>query len=420
MDKTWKLKRTNNVSHHIQCLTRYNAIYNDPKKLLENYLNKSISLNEICKKCLKGEISSEFRGILYKIFLHLLPYNETKDNWINNVKNTRQTYITYKEELIESNQFVLDFIRCEDKKGSEQYNVFIEKLSQQECELLDLIKLDVDRTFQELDLFHNKTIKEMLIQILYIYSKKHTEPSYCQGMNEILGTLLYALLPSVTVNNMNSKKQKTNIDILYEEITTDEYFEADLFTIYEELMSRDLRELYAYNEARFRNNKVTINKESLTEEELQNYDISELSKRINRIFYIFLKKVDEKLCDYLRDKVEPNIFLFRWILCMLNREISLKNVIWLWDCILAYEFIEFTVNTVEIDKTRLNYLDYICLGMIIDLKDKLYEEEEGSLLLMNFLQYPNEKNITNVCKLAEEISIKLNEKNLWEDSHLLG
>ena len=260
----------------------------------------------------------------------------------------------------------------------------------------------------------------MLIQILYIYSKKHTEPSYCQGMNEILGTLLYALLPSVTVNNINSKKQKTNIDILYEEITTDEYFEADLFTIYEELMSRDLRELYTYNEARFRNNKVTINKENLTEEELQNYEISELSKRINRIFYIFLKKVDVKLCEYLRDKVEQNIFLFRWILCMLNREISLKNVIWLWDCILAYEFIEFTVNTVEIDKTRLNYLDYICLGMIIDLKDKLYEEEEGSLLLMNFLQYPNEKNITNVCKLAEEISIKLNEKNLWEDSHLLG
>ena len=103
---------------------------------------------------------------------------------------------------------------------------------------------------------------------------------------------------------------------------------------------------------------------------------------------------------------------------MLNREISLKNVIRIWDSILAYEFIEFTVNTVEVDKTRLNYLDYFCLGMIEDLRENLLKAEEGGMLLMNFLQYPNEKNIKKVMRLAKKISIQLNNGNLWEDDKL--
>ena len=103
---------------------------------------------------------------------------------------------------------------------------------------------------------------------------------------------------------------------------------------------------------------------------------------------------------------------------MLNREISLKNVIRIWDSILAYEFIEFTVNTVEVDKTRLNYLDYFCLGMIEDLRENLLKAEEGGMLLMNFLQSPNEKNIKKVMRLAKKISIQLNNGNLWEDDKL--
>ena len=314
-------------------------------------------------------------------------------------------------------------MNCEEKKGTETYEKFSKLIPQEDYELIGLIKLDVDRTFQELDLFHNKKIKELLCKILYIYSKRNSDPSYCQGMNEILGTLFYALLPSMSLNsdtlkNVKHDDKQLDPEYLYEQITNDEFFEADLFQIYEELMSRDLKELYTYNDPRYRKKNNSIDKKNLTLEQIYDSEDSDLGKRIKRIFYVYLKTIDKELFDFLVDQIEPDIFLFRWILCMLNREISLKNVIRIWDSILAYEFIEFTVNTVEVDKTRLNYLDYFCLGMIEDLRENLLKAEEGGMLLMNFLQYPNEKNIKKVMRLAKKISIQLNNGNLWEDDKL--
>ena len=48
--------------------------------------------------------------------------------------------------------------------------------------------------------------------------------------------------------------------------------------------------------------------------EILNSHFSSLKKRINKIFYYYLKIVDKDLFIYLVDKVEPYLFLFRWIL----------------------------------------------------------------------------------------------------------
>ena len=55
-------------------------------------------------------------------------------------------------------------------------------------------------------------------------------------------------------------------------------------------------------------------------------------------------------------------------MCILDREISLKHVLWIWDTIFYYEFIEFTFinNKTESDSgkhiNRLNFLDMVCLS----------------------------------------------------------
>ena len=106
---------------------------------------------------------------------------------------------------------------------------------------------------------------------------------------------------------------------------------------------------------------------------------------------------------------------------MLNRELTLKNVIWVWDCIFAYEFIEFTINTVEVDKTRFNFLDYLCVSMIEDLRPNFVALQGGGsgMLLMSFLQYPNEINIKEIIERAVLVGTDLSGSgNLWEDSKL--
>lgn len=422
MDKKFALRRSTIINKNKRFLTRFGYVYEDPKISLSNYLVGGLNLYQICNKCINGKLEPEFRGILYKMFLNLIPFNEPQV-WLKYLTESRNAYKSITKELIDSNVNILPFMNCEEKKGTETYEKFSKLIPQEDYELIGLIKLDVDRTFQELDLFHNKKIKELLCKILYIYSKRNSDPSYCQGMNEILGTLFYALLPSMSLNsdtlkNIKHDDKQLDPEYLYEQITNDEFFEADLFQIYEELMSRDLKELYTYNDPRYRKKNNSIDKKNLTLEQIYDSEDSDLGKRIKRIFYVYLKTIDKELFDFLVDQIEPDIFLFRWILCMLNREISLKNVIRIWDSILAYEFIEFTVNTVEVDKTRLNYLDYFCLGMIEDLRENLLKAEEGGMLLMNFLQYPNEKNIKKVMRLAKKISIQLNNGNLWEDDKL--
>ena len=70
----------------------------------------------------------------------------------------------------------------------------------------------------------------------------------------------------------------------------------------------------------------------------------------------------------------------------------------------------------ESDKiTRLNFLDYICLAMIFDLKKELINSEP-SVILCKFLKYPNEKNMKKILKEAFKYSVSFNERNNFWDS----
>ena len=421
-----KYEDEQNMKH----FSRFNRIYEDPYQDFCNYLIGNISLSDIGQNCKRGKINAEFRPILYKILLNILPYDKP-GSWKKIVHEQRQMYYTKLNNVLSQNENILKFINCHSIKGTKQYEDIFKLLPGDQKELLSLIKLDIDRTFQDLDLFHNHKVKEMLVKILYVNSLDNPDPSYCQGMNEILGTLFFAFLPSVRFNKFTKEQidaennnEITNLEILYSYIVDEEHFEADLFIVYSELMSRDLTLLYTYNDDKYKNknNAVKYDLANLAIEDLYKSEESDLLKRIKKIFYIYLK-TDKKYFDFLYGNVEPNLFLLRWLLCMLDREISLKNVMWVWDCIFFYEFVEFTiekknVNLVFMNKeenqdtngihlSRLNFLDYVCLAMIMDLKRDIISSE-SSIILSKFLKFPNEKNIKNIMKEAFKLSGALN------------
>jgi len=422
----------------VKRFTRFNEIYENPYELFCNYLIGNLSLSDIGQKCKKGKLNSEFRPTVYKILLNILPYDKP-GSWKKLIQDQREVYYTKLNNLLSQNENILKFINCHSIKGTKTYEDIYCLLPPSEKELLSLIKLDIDRTFQDLDLFHNEKIKELLTKILYVNSKDNPDPSYCQGMNEILGTLFFAFLPSIRYNKFTKEQNVaenngniTNLEMLYYYIVDEDHFEADLFTVYSELMSRDLTLLYTYNDDKYRNknNSVTYDLKNLTTEDLIKSEESDLLKRIKKIFYIYLKK-DKKYFDFLFGNIEPNLFLLRWILCMLDREISLKNVMWIWDCILFYEFVEFTIEkkNVNINEkeeeskeighiSRLNFLDYVCLSMILDLKHDIINSE-ASVILCKFLKFPNEKNIKHIIKEAFNLSSAFNGGiDKWENEKI--
>ena len=413
-------------------LTRFNYVYEDPYKFFCDYLEGNITFSDIQKKCKSGKLNPETRCFIYKIFLNILPYNNP-NSWKIVLCQKRDLYYQKLNTLLSKNENILKFINCHSIKGTKVYEELFALIPVEYKEILSLIKLDVDRTFQDLDLFHNNKIKELLTKILFVYSIDNPHPSYCQGMNEILGTLFLSFYPSLKFNKFSKEEIDkenndiiTNKEILYYFIVDEQFFEADLFTIYIELMSRNLTVLYSYNDDKYKNVKSfgSEDTKNLTLEDLKKSEESDLMKRIKKIFYIYLKN-DQEYFELLNKSIEPNLFLLRWILCVLNREISLKNIFWIWDCILFYEFMEFTyernnnddnIKKDESDKiTRLNFLDYICLAMIFDLKKELINSEP-SVILCKFLKYPNEKNMKKIMKEAFKYSVSFNERNNFWDS----
>ena len=424
------------MSNKLKHYHRFNEVYEDPYEFFCNYLDGNITLFDIQKKCMEGKLNSETRSFIYKILLNILPYDNPKI-WKNKVKEQRNIYYTKLNDLLSQNEYILQFINCHAIKGTKVYEELFALIPPEQKELLSLIKLDIDRTFQDSDLFHNNKIKEMLTKILYVHSTDHPHPSYCQGMNEILGTLFISFFPSVRYNKYTNEEIEkenndniTNKEMLYYYLIDDEYLESDLYLIYNEIMSRELTLLYSYNDDKYKveNKDIDVDLNNLTIEYLNNSKESKLMKRIKKIFYIYLK-TDQEYYELLYKNIEPNLFLLRWILCVLNREISLKNILWVWDTILFYEFVEFTFqnnnnnnineNKEEEEKvSHLNFLDIICLSMIFDLKKDIINSEP-SIILSKFLKYPNEKNIKNIMKEAIKLSNNFNErKDIWNNEEI--
>ena len=412
-------------------LTRFNVIYDDPYKIFLHYLKGELTMNEIGQKCKNCQIYPEFRSILYRIFLDILPYNNP-GCWKQKMEEKRKQYVEKLNSLLSKSDKIIPFINCHALKGSKEYESLYNLIPEEDKDLISLIKLDVDRTFQDLDLFHDNKVKEILCKILYVYSKDNPDPSYCQGMNEILGTLFYSFLSSFRFNKFtkeeideNNNGKITNEEMLYSFLVDNNYIEADLFIIYSELMSRDMTLLYTYNDDKYRRKESNNNYDlkNLKEEDLELSNESELIKRIKKIFYINLPKIDRKYFELLLGSIEPNLFLLRWILCILDREISLKHVLWIWDCIFFYEFVEYTFVKKDINKegkhsNRLNFLDIVCLCMILDLKP-LVENSEPSIMLCRFMKFPDEKNIRQIIKNSVNIVSQFNgDIKIWNNDEI--
>jgi TBC1 domain family protein 5 len=300
-------------------LTRFNVIYEDPYKIFIQYLKGELSIYDIGQKCKNCQIYPEFRSILYRIFFGILPYNNP-GCWKEQMTKKRNEYNEKLNNLLSKSDIIIPFINCHALKGTTEYESLFQKIPKDDRDLLSLIKLDVDRTFQDLDLFHDNKVKEILCKILYVFSKDNPDPSYCQGMNEILGTLFYSFLSSFRFNkyskeeqNENNNGKVTNEEMLYAYLVDNNYIESDLFIIYSELMSRDLTLLYTYNDDKFRkkDNGIKYDLHNLKEEDLELSTESDLIKRIKRIFYIHLPKLDKEYFDYLIGSIEPNLFLLR-------------------------------------------------------------------------------------------------------------
>ena len=371
--------------------------YKDPRKAIL----KDIDNIKACK------LPDYERDFIWLFFLGIIPFKHPL-NWQKILTEERAKYLTIKKKYFTKD--VEDFINLIRNEDTYKYDHYKEILKKDEFDLLNLIKMDVERTYQEHEIFTKIEIKKKLASVLYIYAKENPEYGYKQGMNDILGVFLYVLHKNYFYGE---DFYGDDMSCVYSIFHSNNYFiEHDLFLVFSKFMSKGISEFFLYNTAKYQDGllgkKNLKEKTQLKIKEIFTCNDSELKKRVYILYYKRFNKIDPEFYELLVEKVEPELFLTRWYLCVFTREFKLEQIVYLWDLIIMYEFVEKKLYKNKKLLWHYNIMDYIALSMLINCKPDVSKKQDINELMSSIMHYPTNISVEKIAKLALEIYLQFN------------
>ena len=400
----------------------------DINSLSDNFYKNIVSNKDIETDIISlsknGDLPKELRPTAWKIFLGIFPNNSNIIDWVEIISKLRIKYNKKKKKYFSVKKYKGDplsgGINNINKKNERNFNTLYE-----ENELRRIINLDIIRTYQNINLFSQENIKKILLNILFIWSRENDDISYRQGMNDLLAILILCFYPyyfplednenKITkdeiINYINIKDKKElykNSLKIYKYFHDESEIECDLFYAFDSLMKKGMKNLFnpkliQKNDPEYKLYEIfsDMYKDDI-EEEKSNF----ISRRCFLLINEKLKKIDEELFLYLK-KIDINCgaFLQKWLRCILCREFDLNQVFILWDVILVQDFLNE-----KNQKYSLDFMDSICLAMIIRLRKYILQRDQNDCFSLLF-KYPKIDNIKNIIILAYNIHQILIQKN---------
>lgn len=200
------------------------------------------------------------------------------------------------------------------------------------------ISIDVPRTNPHIELYSYEATQRSLERILYLWAIRHPASGYVQGINDLVTPFFQVFLASyITDADIESgmdpgQLPKPVLDAV----------EADSFWCLTKLLD-GIQDNYVHAQPGIQRQVSALR---------------DLTKRI-----------DSALVSHMESEgVEFMQFSFRWMNCLLMREVSVQNVIRMWDTYLVSSEIH-SIRTTIIDfvtvrRTRLLRVSFICLCSI--------------------------------------------------------
>ena len=363
------------------------------------------------EKCKKGELPENNRDLFWFLCLDILPFKNT-ESWKQLLTDLRGDYLSLKLSLITKE--IDEFILLEEKKGTDKYEEFRTKINEDDYETLDLIKIDIERTYQDMSVFKNIKYKRIMTYVLFIYSKKYSDYGYKQGMNDICAVFLYILHKDYLLTSQFLKDDLTFLYYIFH--SNNDFLENDLYIFYSNFMNKGLSELYLYNKIKENElNKIPLEKKiNLTKEDIYSYEDSQINKRIYYIFYRLLQKFDIPLYNEMINRIQPELFLFKWYICFLTREFPINKVVHLWDIIFAYDFIQYKLINFNKEEYHFKFIESIFISMIICCKNTLMKTKDDNNFMNILIHYPDNIKIENIIKEAIKIDSIINPDNRFD------
>ena len=386
----------------------------------EKILLNPYRVEDLKKYAIDAKLTKEnLRPMAWKIFLGVLPDTTSLREWVEIISNQREEYKRKPKKFCKIKKFVGDPLGGNKKKKKNDGPI-------EDTDLKNLINKDLDRTHQEIDLFLQNKIKNILANVLYIWSKENSTVSYRQGMNELLAIIFIAFYPYYFTCTRKPKTTKEDIieylkdinlykDDIYIYFHDEDEIQSELFYTFEALMKKGMTNLF---------DPYILQKDD------PGYKIYEIFPQMwkddsneNKPTYVYrrcsllikekLKSLDNDLYAHFK-KIDLNceVFLQRYLRCIFCREFNLNDVYIIWDII-------FYDNYVNKDKEKYDfiYMEYISIAMIFKIRDKLKDADQNECFTTLF-KYPEIKDIMDIIKLSKKVEQAINERLNGKNSNV--
>lgn len=277
---------------------------------------ENVDLHKLKKLSWNG-IPARLRCVIWQILLGYLPTN----------KNRRVHAISRKRLEYQSSVDV--YFRI-----PESYR------SSQEIETMTQILKDLHRCCPDSPFFQQEPIQRAMERILYIWSIRHPASGYVQGMDDVLTPLLFMAMQPYAVDVLRMDVGALNPAILMD-------VEADAYWCLSKLLD-NIQDHYTFSQP----------------------GIQRMLLRLEDLVH----RIDAELYAHFQEEsVQFFQFSFRWMNCLLLRELPMTAVIRLWDTYLA-----------EGSEGFENFHVYVSAVILKTFKDTLMAMQFQELLI--FLQ----------------------------------
>ncbi|KAJ3335188.1 GTPase-activating protein, partial [Kappamyces sp. JEL0680] len=178
------------------------------------------------------------------------------------------------------------------------------------------IHIDIQRTNANIKLYQNETTQQCLERILYIWAIRHPASGYVQGINDLLTPFYQVFLMEFLGASCSSDPPGANVEESDPSTLAPavlEGIEADCYWCLTKLLD-GIQDNYIHKQP------------GITRQ------VGRLKELVSRVDGLLVSLTPAPLAAHLQTQgVEFIQFAFRWMNCLLMRELSLKITIRMWD-----------------------------------------------------------------------------------------
>lgn len=321
----------------------------------------SVNLDAVKNLAWAG-LHNSVRASVWKILLGYLPTNTSRRN-----DTLQRKRLEYREAV--KQHYLQNESTQKEQTTSRQSSSAFNKANNQDDATMHQISIDIPRTCPGQSLFHIPEVEMALQRVLYVWATRHPASGYVQGMNDLVTPFFYTFLAEYakegTKESIITAKDLSIFEQPEEALAN---AEADSYWCLTSLLN-DIQDYYTFSQPG-------------------------IQRRVHFLREL-VARVDHTLCTHLEDVgLDFLQFAFRWMNCLLMRELPFPLIVRVWDTYLAETegFATFHV--------------YVCAALLVSFSDDLLEMDFQDLVM--FLQ-----NLPTQSWTGREIDVILSQAYMW-------